>query len=296
MSNTDLILEYKKTLEILNTQKKNLILKIEDKVETLDNINKYIDQMIKIDQIIKDYNEKIQNLDTKIPNIQNIDKENIINKKSNNLINNNENHTDKIETSINKIHPEESLEKEKIIDIDDKIITDINKNNGKIDIKVKLPKNNFHTIYKFKNKSRNFYFYQCKVRPKCKGLAKFSIKEQKLLLTRKCNEAKYHNIITYDEFCECFDNNKLSLIDFNIKKMQKFLITKLFQNNKDNENINIKKEYSKITKIELKLNSNEISKIKSEIVGKYKGLSLLDCISKLKELNNDIEFISQDVK
>ena len=63
----------------LNTQKKNLILKIEDKTETLDNINKYNDQMIKIDQIIKDYNEKIQNLDTKIPNIQNIDKENIIN-------------------------------------------------------------------------------------------------------------------------------------------------------------------------------------------------------------------------
>ena len=44
------------------------------------------------------------------------------------------------------------------------------------------------------------------------------------------------------------------------------------------------------------MNSNEISKIKSKIVGKYKGLSLLDCISKLKELNNDIEFISQDVK
>ena len=44
------------------------------------------------------------------------------------------------------------------------------------------------------------------------------------------------------------------------------------------------------------MNSNEISKIKSKIVSKYKGLSLLDCISKLKELNNDIEFISQDVK
>ena len=35
------------------------------------------------------------------------------------------------------------------------MIKDINKNKGKIDIKVKLPKNNFETIYTFKNKSTN---------------------------------------------------------------------------------------------------------------------------------------------
>ena len=81
-------------------------------------------------------------------------------------------------------------------------------------------------------------------------------------------------MITYEEFCEIYETDKLSLIDFNIKKIEKFLITKLFQYIKDNENINIKKEYSKITKIELKLNSNEISKIKIKIIGKYKGLSL----------------------
>ena len=131
---------------------------------------------------------------------------------------------------------------------------------------------------------------------KIEGLAKFSINEQKLILTRKCVETSGHNIITYDEFCEIFEKDKLSLIDFNIKKMKKFLITKLFENNKDNENINIKKEFSKITKIELKLNSNEISKIKTKIRGKYKGLSLLECIQKLKELNDEIEFISQDIK
>ena len=103
-------------------------------------------------------------------------------------------------------------------------------------------------------------------------------------------------MITYEEFCELYETNKLSLIDFNIKKIQKFLITKLFKNNKDNEIINIKKEYSKITKIKLKLNSNEISKIKIKIIDKYKGLSLIECIAKLKDLNSEIEFISEDIK
>ena len=44
MSNLDLIFEYKKTLEILDKQKKKLIAKIEDKQETSDNMNNYIDQ------------------------------------------------------------------------------------------------------------------------------------------------------------------------------------------------------------------------------------------------------------
>ena len=46
----------------------------------------------------------------------------------------------------------------------------------------------------------------------------------------------------------------------------------------------------------MKLNSNEISKIKSSVIGKYRGLSLIECIEKLKDGNEDIEIISQDIK
>ena len=241
MSNLDLIFEYKKTLEILDKQKKKLIAKIEDKQETLDNMNNYIDQMIKIDQNIKEYIEKIQLLDKKNQNNKNNDKEINDNNKTNstNFNNTEKRNNDKIENTKNKNeYSTKKLEKEETIDIDKKIMKDINNNKGKIDIKVKLPKNNFDTIYTYKNKTRNYYYYQCKNRPKCKGLAKFSINEQKLILTRKCLETSGHNIITYDEFCEIFEKDKLSLIDFNIKKMRKFLITKLSENNKDNENIN----------------------------------------------------------
>ena len=68
----------------------------------------------------------------------------------------------------------------------------------------------------------------------------------------------------------------MSLVDFNLKKMQKYLITKIFEDNKNNNLINIKKEYNKYTKIRLKLNSNEISQIKSNVIGKYRGLSLIE--------------------
>ena len=78
--------------------------------------------------------------------------------------------------------------------------------------------------------------------------------------------------------------------------MKKFLIIKIFESNKNNNLLNIKYEYSKYTKLKLKLNSNEISQIKTSKFGKYNGLSLLECIKKLKNKNEDIEYISQDIK
>ena len=91
------------------------------------------------------------------------------------------------------------------------------------------------------------------------------------------------------DFTEIFENKKLSLIDFNLKKKQKYLITKIFEDNKENNLINIKSEYNKYTKLNFKLNSNEISQIKTKILGKYKSLSLLECIEKLKNKSQEIE-------
>lgn len=115
-------------------------------------------------------------------------------------------------------------------------------------------------------------------------------------VTKICTDSSIHNNLTYDDFVNLFELKKLSLIDFNLKKMQKYLITKIFEDNKNNNLINIKSEYNKYTKIDLKLNSNEISQIKTSVIGKYRGLSLIECIDKLKEGNEDIEIISQDIK
>ena len=203
------IIEYKKTLEILDKQKKKLMVKIEDKAETLDNMNNYIIQMIKIDQNIKECIKKIQKLDNKIQHIKNNDKDNNNKKISNNLNNIEENNNEKIETSINKNeHSTINFEKEKTINTEKKMISDINKNKGKINIKVKLSKKNFEIIYAFKNKSTNYYFYQSKNRPECEGLGKFLIIEQKLVLTRKCSEASLRDDITYKVFCEIFYKDK----------------------------------------------------------------------------------------
>ena len=92
-----------------------------------------------------------------------------------------------------------------------------------------------------------------------------------------------------------FLKKKFIVIDFNSKKMQKYL-KKIIELNKNIDNINIKDEYYKLTKIALKLNTNEISKIKTSIRGEYKGLTLLECIKKLKELNEEKDFNSQDIK
>ena len=175
-------------------------------------------------------------------------------------------------------------------------IEEIIKNKGQTKIKITIPKKNFEAIYTFKNKSQNYFYFHCKNRPKCNGLAKFSIKDKKFYVTKICCDSSLHNNISYNEFVNLFELKKLSLVDFNLKKMQKYLITKIFEDNKNNNLINIKKEYNKYTKFKLKLNSNEISQIKSNVIGKYRGLSLIEYIDKLRDENEEVEIFSQDIK
>ena len=68
-----------------------------------------------------------------------------------------------------------------MIKVHQSIINDIIKNNGKLNIKINIPNNDFESIFSYKNKSKNYFFYQCKNRPKCKGLDNFSIKENKFI-------------------------------------------------------------------------------------------------------------------
>lgn len=298
MLNDELIKEYKKTLEILYKQKEIITKNLEDQKDS-SNVNSFIEQIIKIDTNIKEYIIKIKDIEKE--NDNEIIKD-ISQKK--NIENNNDSfkyeNRDKI--SSNKSQIKEKNLKEKTnnknleIEIEKNIIDEIIKKQGKTKIKITLPKKNFETIYTFKNKSHNYYFYHCKNRPKCNGLAKFSLKDNKFYVTKICSLSSLHNNISYNEFVNLFDLKKLSLIDFNLKKMQKYLITKIFEDNKNYNSINVKSEYIKYTKIDLKLNSNEISQIKSTVIGKYRGLTLTACIDKLKEENENIEISSQDIK
>ena len=76
---------------------------------------------------------------------------------------------------------------------------------GNSKIKITIPKKNFQTIYTFKNKSHNYYYFHCKNRPKCKGLSKFSIKYNEFYMTKICSDSSLHNNISYSEFVNLFE-------------------------------------------------------------------------------------------
>ena len=63
----------------------------------------------------------------------------------------------------------------------------------------------------------------------------------------------------------------------------------IFIKNKKEDNIDAKKEFIKYTKEKFILSNSEISKIKSKIYGKLRGLILEECIKKI----NDPNFILQ---
>ena len=63
MRQENLVMQYKKTLEILNKQKNILLSKIEEGKEGFNNSTQYIEQIINLDNNIKDYIIKIKNLE-----------------------------------------------------------------------------------------------------------------------------------------------------------------------------------------------------------------------------------------
>ena len=90
------------------------------------------------------------------------------------------------------------------------------------------------------------------------------------------------------------NNNNINFIDFSLRNNQKNLIKYILSNNSNSENIDIKKEYYKFTKIPLILNNN-ISVIKTKILGKYNNLTLKEAIKKIDIPGTEIECKSKDV-
>ena len=91
------------------------------------------------------------------------------------------------------------------------------------------------------------------------------------------------------------NNNKTHLIDFHLKKNQQNLIEYIFKNSEYVENINIKMEYAKYTKIKLLLNPNEISRIKTNIIGKYNTIKITEILKKLNDENIPLEILENDI-
>ena len=92
------------------------------------------------------------------------------------------------------------------------------------------------------------------------------------------------------------DAKNFHLIDFKIKKNQTNLLEYIYQHITNRETINIVEEFRKYTKCELLLNNKEISRIKCKILGKYKDITILECLDKIINEGYDLEIMSEDVK
>ena len=60
--------------------------------------------------------------------------------------------------------------------------------------------------------------------------------------------------------------------------------------------MNIRKEYDKYSKIKLLLNTKEPSRTKTKVLGKLKGINILDCINKIEDESFKLEVLESDVK
>ena len=105
-----------------------------------------------------------------------------------------------------------------------------------------------------------------------------------------------HNNLTYGRSNTIVEKNEYHKIDFSLKYNQVNII-KYIINNSENINIaNIKEKYLKYTKESLKINNKEITKIKFQIIGNLKNISLLECIGKINNNEINIDIFNFDTK
>ena len=217
---------------------------------------------------------------------------NILNKnlENNNIIQNN---------NVSDIKEDSTKTKNKTkikITLPEEVIKNIKSNNGKTKIKIFDEELNFYIKYTYKNKTTNNYFFQCNKRPLCKGKSKFDLKKEEFYITEKYDSNISHDQLNYEKLCELIKNNKLSEINFSIRKNQKLLIKYIIMKWKKEDNVDAKKEFIKYTKVKLILSNSKISKIKSKIFGKLRGLNLEECIKKINDPNYTLEIYTSDIK
>ena len=161
-------------------------------------------------------------------------------------------------------------------------------NNNYINIKHIDEKNYINTTYVYKNKTKNFIFYQCKNRKNCTGKGKIDIKKKEFIVTQECKEKKYHSEIDYDEFIALMKDKKYNLIDFTKRENQKYYVYYIIKENKNIDNPTIKNKFYNISNINLTLSLADLSKIRNKILDKYKNLDLDELVNKIDIENFDI--------
>ena len=85
-----------------------------------------------------------------------------------------------------------------LITINDITLKNIIKNEGKFEISYLNQENNIEYIFSFKNKSKNYYYYHCKKRPKCEGKARFNISTNEFEIRKLCSKYSIHNKLEYN--------------------------------------------------------------------------------------------------
>ena len=300
--------EYNKTILLLKKQKEIILESILNKKADIKLNNESMKIIYEIDEKMKEYYAKLNEINNKKIKESNFILTEKINKSKNydnmeNKIKNIEQEEPEEDTNnikdenIKKINNQNKEDKNfKInINLDNDIINNIEKENGKCNIKILMPQTNIEIIYTYQSKSKNFYFYRCSKRPICNGTSKYNIQTKKFTITKSCKLNKNHNKLSFELFKALANKNEFNLIDFTIKKNQTNLIQYIYSNAENVENINIKKEYLKYTRIRLLINYKELSKIKCDIIGQFRGLSLIDCIKKIKSSEFEIDTLSQDI-
>ena len=71
----------------------------------------------------------------------------------------------------------------------------------------------------YKTQSINNFYYKCQKRPKCPGRRKLSLIDEKFSVIKDCDYNINHDTITYEEFKEIFEKNKLKTINLENNKI-----------------------------------------------------------------------------
>ena len=293
--------ELKITISILRNQKNNLIKDL-DKKDNIKEKDEILNNIFKIDTKLNEYiqkiNEKnplennkindennnkqskeINNLSKEIKTTKNNDLRSIeddeiemenksvkLTKNNNPKKNNRKSNSISLENKANKI--------KKMIKLTDNTIEEIRDKKGKCRIEINNKELNIMTIYTFKSATKTTYYYQCNKRPNCNGKGKYDFIKEKFYITNECDKNIPHNELKYEKIYYLFENNQYQKVDFSLKKNQKYLVEYIFNKLNKENNIDIKKEFSKYKKEKFLMTNVEISKIKNKIYGKLNSLSL----------------------
>lgn len=152
------------------------------------------------------------------------------------------------------------------------------------------------SIYKFKSQCKNYIYYICQIRNKCKGKGKIDRNKKIFLITEKCDSKIEHNQITYIEFKNLIINKNIKNINFTNKYIQKYYVKFSIEENETLDNPTIKKKFLEFTGLNLTLSLSELAQIRSKILNSYKNIDLEGLVKKITIPEEEIEVYSFDLK